>query len=107
MRYSDLLHRFVNIHLLLCHTLRQFQKWHQFGQGGRGRKNIGGVAFSDNDVIISVTSLLLKNLAKILGGLQPTQPIRQRPPWPKVFIQIIKTKLKASLTSPILRNNLF
>ena len=30
----------------------------------------GGATFSDDDVIISVTSLLLQYLAKIFGGLE-------------------------------------
>ena len=54
------------------------QDW---GQGGRQQKNIGRAVHSNDDVIIFVTSLLLKNLAKILGGLQPTQPTGQLPPW--------------------------
>ena len=35
-------------------------------------KNIGGAVFSDDDVIISVTSMSLNNLAKIFGG--PAHP---------------------------------
>ena len=38
-------------------------------QGGRRQRNIGGALFSDYDVMISMTSLLLQYLAKILVGL--------------------------------------
>jgi len=47
---------------------------HSLVQGGHRQKNIGEAAFGDDDIIISVTSFLLMNPAKILGGLQLTQP---------------------------------
>ena len=59
---------------------KRLQRIGTASQGGRRQKTIGRAVFSDDDVTISVTSLLLKNLAKILGGLQPTQLTRQRPP---------------------------
>ena len=37
-------------------------------QGGRRQENIGGAPCSDDDVIISMTSLLLQNLSKNLGA---------------------------------------
>ena len=46
-------------------------------QGGRHQKNIGWALCSNDDVIISMTSLLLIFPSKILGGLKP--PLA--PPW--------------------------
>ena len=49
-------------------------------QGGRRQENIGGAPCSDDDVIISMTSLLLIYFGKILGGPGPPRPPHRRPP---------------------------
>ena len=50
---------------------------HQWKQGGRHEKNIGGALCSDDDVTKAMTSLLPIFPAKILGGPGPP---RWRPP---------------------------
>jgi len=56
---------------------------HNWNQGGSRQRNSGWAAYSNDDVIKSMTSLLLMWFAKKVGGPRPPRPTLRLPPWLK------------------------